>query len=173
VSVCLRGYSALRGVDNAQEICGFQGCSAHEGAVDVLLAQELLRVAWLHAAAVLNAHGIGNGITIEILDGGTDNTAHAVGFIGGADFARANGPHLFVSDHDLGHLFSGDTLKAILDLGGYNRVRVSGLALGQEFAARDDYIKAVRQRVARLRIHACVGIAKHLQLLRVSILYIT
>ena len=59
--------SALGGcVDDNSKVRSLQGCAADQTAVHVLLAQQLLAVLCVHAAAVLHGGSLGNCLAVEL-----------------------------------------------------------------------------------------------------------
>ena len=77
----------------------FQTRSAHEGAIDILLAHESLHVFRCDAPAILNPDFFGNFPRIEFFQSLPDELVHLFCLLGGRGLSRADGPDRFVGNH--------------------------------------------------------------------------
>ena len=102
-----RVRASAGGGDDGGEVGGLEAGAADEAAVNVGAGEQVGGVVGLHGAAVLDADGVGGGLTGTLGDGLADDAADAVGLVGGADFAGADGPDGLVGEDDVG----GDQLR--------------------------------------------------------------
>src|SRR5438045_845296 len=89
-----------RGLDDGGEIGSLQAGAADEGAIDLLLAQQLGGVVGLHTAAVLDPDGLRRSRSEATGDRVSDHTADTVCFVCRADFAGADGPDRLVGQDE-------------------------------------------------------------------------
>jgi hypothetical protein len=68
--------------DNLPETTGIQGSASHQGAVNVILAHQCLRVFRLNTAPVLDSNGICGGWAKSRSDHGSDERVYFLGLGG-------------------------------------------------------------------------------------------
>jgi hypothetical protein len=111
--------SALRcGLANRQEALGLERRAADQAAVYVVAAEQAGRVVLLHAAAVLNAHEVGEPPAPAAGDRVADERVDFLGLVVGRIAAGADRPHRLVRDDQpprVGHLRRFQLIELVLD----------------------------------------------------------
>src|SRR5699024_10425414 len=116
------------------ELLGLQGGAADECTVDVGLAHQLDHVGGLHAAAVQDAHRIGDRVAVLLAQRLTDRVADLLRVVRAGHFAGADRPDGLVGDDDLRRLLGGEALRPAAELGEGEGHVVAGLALLERLA---------------------------------------
>src|SRR4030095_932452 len=92
-----------RALDDHGELVGVEAGPTDQGAVDVGLGGQLLGVARLDAAAVLDAGLVGGGLADQLGHGRADDGDRLLGVVGGGGPAGADGPDGLVGPTHAGH----------------------------------------------------------------------
>ncbi|EGJ78227.1 putative phosphoglycerate kinase [Streptomyces sp. Tu6071] len=153
------GPSLLAETDDLDELVGVERGTADEGAVDVGAGHDLGDVGRLDRAAVLDAHGVGQLLVVQLGELAADRPADLLRVVGAADLAGADGPHGLVGDDDRGGLLGGQVLEGGLDLAEGVRDVLARLADRLLLAHAEDGGQAVLVGGLDLGVDQLVGLA--------------
>ena len=95
-----QGLALGGNVDDDSKVRSLQGSTADEAAVHILLAQQLLAVLGVHAAAVLDGGSLGHSFAVDLADDLADLSADFLSLVGSSGLAGADGPDGLVGDDD-------------------------------------------------------------------------
>ena len=140
------------------EVGSLQGCAADEAAVHILLAQQLLAVLGVHAAAVLDRGSLGHSLAVDLADDLADLSADLLGLLGGGGLAGADGPDRLIGDDDICHLLGGDITQGDLGLHPDQLFGDALLTLLQALAHADDDLQAGVQSGQSALVDGLVGL---------------
>src|SRR6476620_5724935 len=169
--LCITGDCPLlmaRAGDDLEEALDVERGAADERAIDVGLADQLLRVVGLHAAAVDHVACVGRGAAEPLAQPLTDVRVRLLRLDRRRGPAGADRPDRLVRDHERADLLAGDGVEPSLNLAIEDGHRRAGLALGQRLADADDRNEVGGNRGADLPVHHLVGLAEQRPPLRVA-----
>ena len=110
-----RSSSAVELTDRGK-LCGVEGGSADQCAVDVALRHDPGDVGRLDRAAVEHAHAVGEVAAVELGQPGPDRGADLLRVGGRGHLAGADRPHRLVGHHDAGRLLRGTPIQRAVEL---------------------------------------------------------
>ena len=145
--ICLMRIIRVRLVksfDDAHEAVGLQGCATDQTAVYVGLAEQLLGVGGLAAAAVQDRSVVGYLLTVFLGYDVADVGVHVLSLLGCGGLAGTGGPYGLVCHDDLGEVF-GSQREQSLYLTAYHVVVCSVFTLLQHLAYAEDGSQTVGQ----------------------------
>ena len=118
-SVCRERRNNLRlhsGLDEGDEIGGFESGTADKTAIDILLSEETGGIGGLHGAAIEDTGCFSNVGAVEIGEEGANLRMDLLRLLIGSGFAGADCPNGLVGDDDLSHIGGGDSFEGLADL---------------------------------------------------------
>src|SRR5262249_20068896 len=148
------------------EVLGLQARSAHQGAVDLRLPQELGGIVRFDAAAILDTPTRGGVLSEQPPDLCADVPADPIRLLRRAYLSRSDRPTRLVGEHDRSGLAGCQAREPPLDLSRHDRIGTAVPALAQQLAAAYDGGEAVRQSGVRLQVDAGIALTKGCEQLR-------
>ena len=161
-------YSFAGSVHDDGELVRLEGGTTNEATVHVGLAEQLLRVLGVHAAAVLDGQRLGSVLTVQLAHHLADGSADFLCLVGGGSLAGADGPDGLVGDDHVLQLLGGDTVQSDLHLHADQFLGDTLLTLGQALAHADDGLQTTGQRRTGTLVDGLVGLGEVLTALAVA-----
>src|ERR1035441_6693651 len=137
-----------------------EASSTYQCSVDLFLANERCGVVWLHAAAVENPDVRRHFSTQQLCHFRADDLVRLHCDFGRRGFARTDGPHRLVSDHDRRGSFRRNSGKGTSDLSLEHIGCLVGLALRKHFTHADDWNHSMLECRMQLLVHDLVSFRK-------------